>query len=645
MGVNQNKGIFYFTTPIYYVNSYPHLGHAYTTIIVDGLSRYYRLKGYEVFFLTGTDEHGDKIAKSASASGKTPQEFVDEIASVFKKAWDTLGIEYHRFIRTTEEKHKKTVQYVLMKLYEKGEFYLDEYEGLYCFGCERFLTSKELDEKGYCRDHKKPPVYLKEKNYFFDLEKYRPWLRDLLQKEELIFPAFYKEEVLNLLEEPLPPLCISRPKSRLSWGIELPFDRDYVTYVWFDALINYLSGIGYPEDPSWEKYWQRAHHFIAKDILKPHAIYWPIMLKALGLPPYRKLYVHGYWLMHRVKMSKSLGNVIDPLYLSQSFGRDALRYFLFREMAFGYDAEFSLEQFILRYNSDLANDYGNLIFRTLNLLEKHFEGRVPPYGKLEEEDLELREVVEKALKKYEKAFEELQFHHALEELWEAIRFSNVYIDRTAPWKHLKEGKKERAGTILRNLLSAIKSFALALSPVLPDTSQTILTQLSLDLRELTFDEVFNWDLPKEGAAIQKGKPLFPRIEKEIEEFKAEPMEEKKMKEREEKKEGERELYPIEEFRKWDFRIGKIVSAEKVEGTDKLLRLEVLCPEKRQIVSGIAQYYKPEELVGKEVLLVVNLKPAKIRGILSEGMLLAAHDEKGLTLIVPERGVTPGAKVS
>ena len=632
-------GVKYFTTPIYYVNSYPHLGHAYTTIIVDGLARYYRLKGYEVFFLTGTDEHGDKIVKSAQRVGKTPKEFVDEIAESFKKAWDFLSVTYNDFIRTTEERHKKVVQYVLQKLYEKGEFYLDEYEGNYCFGCERFLTAKELDEEGKCRDHKIPPVYLKEKNYFFDLEKYRPWLRELLEKEDLIYPAFYKEEVLNLLEEPLPPLCISRPKSRLSWGIELPFDRDYVTYVWFDALINYLSGIGYPENPSWEKYWVNSHHFIAKDILKPHAIYWPIMLKALGVPPYKKLYVHGYWLMHKVKMSKSLGNVVDPLYLSQRFGKDALRYYLFREMAFGYDAEFSFDNFITRYNADLANDYGNLVFRTLNLLEKNFSGRVPPYGELKPEDLELREVVERALKTFEEHFEALQFHTALEELFQAIRFANVYIDRTAPWKEVKEGRLERAGTILRNLLSAIKAFAIALSPVLPESSNILLNNFSLDLKGLSLEDAINWDLPEEGVKITKGSPLFPRINKE----EVSDMMEKEVS-TEEKKE-EKEFFSIEEFRKWDFRVGKIIFAEKVQGADKLLRLEVLCPEKRQIVSGIAQYYQPEELIGKEVLLVVNLKPAKIRGILSEGMLLAAHDEKGLTLIVPEREVSPGAKVS
>lgn len=629
------KEIIYFTTPIYYVNSYPHLGHSYTTIVVDALARFYRLRNYEVFFLTGTDEHGDKIVKASAEHGKKPQEFVDEVALAFKNTWDFLGLSYTYFIRTTSAEHKKTVQYVLQTLYEKGEFFLDEYEGMYCFGCERFLTSKELDENGLCRDHRRPPIYLKEKNYFFNLEKYRSWLKDLFYHEDLIYPRFYREEILNMLEEPLPPLCISRPKSRLSWGIELPFDQNYVTYVWFDALLNYLSGIGYPYHPQWQIYWDKAHHFIAKDILRPHAIYWPIILKAMGLPPYKKLFVHGYWLFHKHKMSKSIGNIIDPLEISKKYGRDTLRYFLLREMAFGYDAEFDLTQLVNRHNADLANDYGNLIFRTFSLVEKFFHGEVPSYGPLLPEDRAFRDMVERALNAYFKLFEELQFHLALEELWQAIRYANVYIDKCAPWKAIKEGNKERAGTILRNLLSAIKSFALALSPVLPESSYQVLKNLSLEPQTLDFSACYNWELPKEKETITKGQPLFPRIESHSEEEKRtdEGMEEKK------------EVLSIEEFRKWDLRIGKILSAEKIEGTDKLLKLEVACPEKRQIVSGIALHYKPEELIGREVVLVLNLKPIKIKGVLSEGMLLTAQDEKGLTLVVPEREVYPGAKVS
>ncbi|MDM7203060.1 MAG: methionine--tRNA ligase, partial [Thermodesulfobacteriaceae bacterium] len=489
-----------------------HLGHAYTTILVDGLSRFFRLKDYEVFFLTGTDEHGDKIVKASSEKKVSPKEFVDRFAEIFRKTWQELKITYNSFIRTTDPVHKKVVQMVLQKLYEKGEIYIDEYEGNYCFGCERFLTSKELDEKGYCKDHKKPPVYLREKNYFFDLEKYRSWLKEFLEKEEIIYPQFYKEEVLNLLEEPLPPLCISRPKSRLSWGIELPFDKDYVTYVWFDALINYLTGIGYPDNPNWKNYWSNACHIIAKDILKPHAIYWPIMLKALDLPVYKRLYVHGYLLMEKHKMSKSLGNVIDPMKLAKIYGIDALRYYLFREVAFGYDAEFNLENFNNRYHADLANDYGNLFLRTLSLIEKYFDSRVPSYIILEKEDLEYREKVERAYSKYMELFQSFQFHLALEELWQAIRYSNNYIDKRAPWKEIKEGRKEKAGSILRNLLSALKCFAITLYPIMPESSERILHSLSISLSQLNFTRALDWDSPEVGVSLQKGEPLFPRIE-------------------------------------------------------------------------------------------------------------------------------------
>ena len=622
----------YLTTPIYYVNAYPHLGHAYTTILVDSLARFYILKGWKVFFLTGTDEHGDKIQKSAKDKGKEPHVFVDEISLAFKNTWDYFGIIYNKFIRTTSQEHKKVVQYILQKLYEKGEIYLDEYEGLYCIGCERFLTSKELDEEGKCKDHKIYPQHIKEKNYFFNLEKYRAWLRDYISKNDLIYPEFYKEEVLNMLEEELPPLCISRPKIRLSWGIELPFDSNYITYVWFDALINYLSGIGYPENPEWKDWWINAHHFIAKDILRPHAIYWPIMLKAMELPIYKKLLVHGYWLVDKLKMSKSLGNIIEPIEVAEKFGKDQLRYFLLREMAFGYDADFNISSFITKINADLANDYGNLIYRTLNLVEKYFESKVPPLDELKGIDKEFLEEVRTALIEYEKYFSQFLFYKALERLWEVIKKGNVYIDRTTPWSEIKKKNQKRAETIIRVLLESIKSFAIALYPVMPETSKILLNNLSLSEDKLSWENVFKFNLLKTGAQISKGEPLYPRIEKIPEEKKIE-------------KEEKREFISIEDFKKLDLRVGKIVSAEKILGADKLLKLEILCPEKRQIVAGIAEYYKPEELIEKEVVVLVNLKPVKIKNVLSEGMILAVKDKNGLSLIVPEKKVEPGGKVS
>jgi methionyl-tRNA synthetase len=423
-----------------------------------------------------------------------------------------------------------------------------------------------------------------------------------------------------------------------------------VTYVWFDALLNYLTGIGYPDDPSWQDYWANSHHLIAKDILRPHAVYFPIMLKALGIPMYKKLFVHGYWLMGSLKMSKSLGNIVSPLELSQTFGVDQVRYYVLREMAFGYDAEFSLSNLINRNNADLANDYGNLVNRTLSFLERNFDGTIPPWGELTPEDREFREKVERGIKRYLEEFPKLNFHTALEELWQAIRFANVYIDREAPWTRVKEGNYQRAGTILRNIISAIKSFALALYPVLPNSSLTLLSALSVlpstlsvlpsEARNLSFKDLFNWDLPASGTKIKRCGPLFPRVDEEKilkEEQRAEAKKEPEVKE-------EPQYITIEEFRRIDLRVAKVIFAEKVAGADRLLRLEVSCPEKRQVVAGIAEYYEPQELIGKEIIIVANLKPAKIKGLVSEGMLLAAKDATGLAIIIPEKEKEPGAKV-
>ncbi len=626
---------YYITTPIYYVNAEPHLGHAYTTVVADVVARLKRLKGEEVFFLTGTDEHGDKIVRAAEKAGLNPKEYVDRIAAKFRETWPLLHIEYSRFIRTTDPYHKKVVQLVLQRLYEKGDISFGEYEGLYCFGCERFLTPKELLD-GLCPDHKSPPTPLRESNYFFDLPRYQDWLIDHLRKHpDFINPPGYREEVLGLLREDLGPLCISRPKSRLSWGIEFPFDRNYVTYVWFDALLNYLSGIGYPEDPAWKKWWSVAEHVIAKDILKPHAVYWPIMLRALGLPVYRRLHVHGYWNLNQAKMSKSLGNVVRPQDLVARYGADRVRYFLLREMAFGQDAEFSEEALIVRTNAELANDFGNLVFRTLSMVKKYFGGRVPGPGEETPEDLTLRDRLLSAVRSYLSEMEAFRFHRALVTLNEAVAAANQYVDRQAPWELKKRGETERLSRVLYTLLESLRVLAVVLWPVMPKAMELLLRNLGLaPEEELHLERALSWGRLSPGGATEKGRVLFPRLEKPG--FAQE--------EAREEAEMEEKLYPIEEFKKWDLRVAEVVAAERVPGTDRLLKLKVRCPEERTVVAGIAEYYRPEDLVGKKVVLVANLKPARIRGVVSQGMILAARDKGGLKLLVPEGEVSPGAEV-
>ncbi len=633
---------FYVTTPIYYVNAEPHLGHAYTTVVADVVARFQRLKGEEVFFLTGTDEHGDKIVKAAEKEGLSPKEYVDRIARKFQETWPLLNIQYTRFIRTTEEYHRKVVQGVLEKLYAQGDLSFGEYEGLYCFGCERFVTEKELVE-GLCPDHKVPPTPLKESNYFFDLAKYQGWWKDYLHRHpDLIQPPHYREEVLGLLREELSPLCISRPKSRLSWGIEFPFDSQYVTYVWFDALLNYLSGIGYPEDPDWTKWWSGVEHIIAKDILKPHALYWPIMLKALGVPVYRRLHVHGYWNLNQAKMSKSLGNVVRPQELVARYGADQVRYFLLREMAFGYDAEFSEEALVRRINAELANDFGNLVYRTLTMVRKYFQGEVPTPGEEEAPDRELAAVVLEAVRRYAQEMEAFRFHRALGSLSEAVAEANRYIDQQAPWTLYKEKRSSRLSRVLYTLLETLRILAVAFSPVMPSSAEKILSNLGLSPeKELSLEKALRWGELPPGNPVVRGKVLFPRLE--VPSLTESPSPGTESPSSEEKAVSEK-TYPIEEFQKWDLRVAEIVTAERVPGTDRLLRLTVRCPEERTVIAGIAEYYRPEELVGKKVILVANLKPAKIRGIVSQGMILAARDSQGLSLIVPERPISTGAEV-
>lgn len=500
----------YITTPLYYVNAEPHLGHTYTTILADTLKRYYQSIGYEAFLLTGTDEHGDKIAHAAQANGTDPKLYADRISEIFRSTWDRCGIAYDHFIRTTDTYHKEFVQKVLQKIYDAGDIYFGEYGGFYCYGCERFYTEKELVD-GKCPDHQKAPDYISEKNYFFRMGTYQERLIHAIQsRPDFVRPERYRAEVLAFLREPLEDLCISRPTTRLQWGIPLPFDSSYVTYVWFDALLNYVSALEYRGTETFESFWPKANHLIAKDILKPHAIYWPTMLMAAGLPLYDHLNVHGYWVMDSGKMSKSLGNVIRPLEMKARFGMDAFRYFLLREMAFGQDAKFSEEALVTRINADLANNLGNLVSRVLAMQQKYFAGVMQPLSAdWAPEDIELRDKFAQAENELRDYMNELQFHRALEAIWSAIDHANRYIVQTAPFTMIKvANKKARVGQVLHHLLEVVRTLARLLAPFLPETAVELRGLLALD--EDRLKEPWGQGFAA-GHKINPPKALFPRI--------------------------------------------------------------------------------------------------------------------------------------
>ena len=639
---------FYITTPIYYVNSHPHIGHAYTTIVTDVFVRYRKLFGEETYFLTGTDEHGQKIAESAQAANLKPQEFVDRMTAEFRDMWPHLHIQQDQFIRTTDAFHKSAVQAVLQKIYDQGEIYLKDYEGLYCVGCERFLDQEELTEEGNCPDHQKPPQVRQEKNYFFRMSAYQEWLIGLLEEnKDLVQPARYRNELLSFLKAPLQDLCISRPKSRLEWGIDLPFDNDFVTYVWFDALLNYVTALGWPEDSRYEQFWKHCHHVIGKDILKTHGIYWPCMLKAAGFPVFKKLAVHGHWVVQGSKMSKSLGNVVNPLEMKDLIGVDGLRYFLLREMSYGEDANFTEDLVFARYHGELSNNFGNLLNRSISMSRKNFENEVPPRGEPGKQEIELYQMFEQETSQIKAWVEQFEPHRALERIAMMSSAVNKYLDENKPWKLAKEeDQNERLGTVLYTALDASAWLVCLLEPVMPEKMKAARIQLGLGESPMTL-EMLKPGLVQTGTPLPLPEPLFPRIQLEQKEPEKPSPTPKAKPQSEEKQEAELEnLVGIESFQKLDFRTGRILESKKVKGSDKLLVSQVDLGESksRSIVSGVAEFYRPEDLPGMNVVVVSNLKPVKLRGELSEGMILATDNGNSLKIVEAPGDSKPGTVV-